>query len=302
MQVMRRGDFEAAWRATDALEAPRRAGRPREAHHLVWDGTPVDGRVVRVRCLHGLGDTLQFMRFVPLLQRRARRLHFLVQPALLDLLQGLPGLGEVSTAWTDDPPAAELEVEVMELAYLFRCEARDLPPPYAGFILRARGALPDLRDPAAQHHVALLWAASSWDSTRSLRLEQLAPLFGRPGTRFYSLQQEAAARDPGIERHGIKALSPLTASPLHAAAAMLQMDLVIAVDGMPAHLSGTLGRPTWLLLKHEADWRWMEGRHDSPWYPSIRLFRQPRPGDWDGAIAQVADALDALTPAVHSAG
>jgi ADP-heptose:LPS heptosyltransferase len=82
---------------------------------------------------------------------------------------------------------------------------------------------------------------------------------------------------------------------------MLQMDLMIAVDGMPAHLAGTLGRPTWLLLKHEADWRWMANRDDSPWYPSMRLFRQARTGDWDSVVARVAHALDRFKPATRSA-
>src|SRR5881392_2541501 len=134
LRAMRAGDWEAAWRQTVRIELPRRAlqhqpGFVRDASHLVWDGTPFEGRRVRVRCLHGLGDTLQFMRFVPQVAARAGHLDFLVQPPLLELLRNAPGLGEVSTAWTDDPPPCDVELEVMELAYAQRCRMANVPAP-----------------------------------------------------------------------------------------------------------------------------------------------------------------------------
>jgi hypothetical protein len=288
MRAMRAGDWEAAWRQSDRLPS-----------HLVWDGTPFDGRRVRVRCLHGLGDTLQFMRFVPAIAGRARHLDFLVQPMLLDLLRGAPGLGEVSNAWTDDPPPCDVEIEVMELAYALRCRLDTLPAPYPHLALQVRGRSPVRLHEDGRLRVAVLWSVSDWDNGRSVPLRALEPLLRLPGVAFYSLQQGRAALDPDIERLGLVALSPHTEAIADAAAAMLAMDLVVTPDAMPAHLAATLGRPAWVMLRHDADWRWMEAREDSPWYPAMRLFRQHAPGDWAG----VADAIAReLTRARAAAG
>lgn len=303
MQAMRRGDWEAAWQQTDLLEAPRRRGGAREDHHLLWDGTPLAGRSVLVRCLHGLGDTLQFMRFVPLVAAQARALNFLVQPALLDLLHGAPGLGQVSNGWTERMPAHEVEIEVMELPYALRCTASTCPPPYPHLAARLAARLPwrfpdeGPREDALQDvlRVGLVWAASDWDGTRSLALDALQPLLDVPGTRFFSLQQGDAARSPDAQRLGLVPLWKRTGRIADAAAALMHMDLLICVDGMPAHLAGTLRRPTWMLLKNDCDWRWMRARADTPWYPTMRLFRQPKAGDWATPVRQAADALRALS-------
>lgn len=306
MAAMRAGDWAAAWRATDALERPRRQaqlqpGFERRPWHLCWDGTPFEGRSVLVRCEHGLGDTLQFLRFVPLLQRRARELHLMAQPPLVRLLQGAPGLGQVHDGWRGPGwPAHEVEIEVMELAYAFRASPADLPPPYphlAGQARRHSRLQFDGGPGAARLHVGLLWAASDWDASRSLPWPALAPLLQVPEVRFHALQQGPAA----LQAAGSPGVLPLwqrTARIEDAAAAMLHMDAVVAIDGMAAHLAASLGRPTWVLLRHEADWRWMERRGDSPWYPSMRLFRQRRPGDWAGPVEAVAAALRARTAAV----
>jgi hypothetical protein len=299
--AMRRGDWEAAWRATDRIELPRRAlqnepGFQRRPEHLRWDGTPPAGRSVLVRCEHGLGDTLQFMRFIPHL--RARQLHFMVQPQLLGLLRGAPGLGDVRNYWTDDPlPGHEVDIEVMELAYALRITLPRLPPPYPHLRRQLPAAHDWQMDDDGRLRVGLLWAASDWDGSRSVPLAALAPLAALPEVKLFSLQQGQAATDPQLQRLGIQSLSSQTADIPQAAAAMCALDLVVCVDAMPAHLAATLGRPTWLLLKHEADWRWMTEREDTPWYPAMRLFRQPRPGDWDAVICDMAVALSAMAQA-----
>jgi hypothetical protein len=250
------------------------------------------GRTVLVWCEHGLGDTLQFLRFIPQLTAVAREVHLMVQPPLVSLLQGAPGLGHLHNGWRDEPPPPhDVDIEVMELAYAFRARVDTLAPPYPHLALQARGDFEDVRSRGAQRHVGLLWAASDWDTSRSIPLASLAPLLQVPGHRFFSLQQGTAAADPSARALGIEPLSHRTGSIPEAAAALLALDAVVTVDGMPAHLAGTLGRPTFLLLKHEADWRWMDGRSDSPWYPGMRLFRQPTPGDWAGAVNAVAQAL-----------
>lgn len=293
--AIRAGDWDAAWRESDRLEAARRADptRPAAEHHLRWDGRSWANRSVLVRCLHGLGDTLQFMRFVPMVAAQARELHFLVQPKLLPLLEGLPGLGQVSNGWTDHAPPHEVEMEVMELAYALRCTAGRVPAPLPA--LRERSARHRLAPeaqamldgtPAGLRKIGLLWSASDWNPTRSIPLEVLSPLLQVPGLRWFSLQQGEAAQAVGMVP-----LAHWTSAIEDAAAAMLQMDLVIAVDGMPAHLAASLGVPTWLLLKQHADWRWMEGCEDSPWYPAMRVWRQARQGDWGDVVERVARAL-----------
>lgn len=295
---MRRGDWEAAWRATDRIERPRRAaqsrpGFARRPEHLRWDGTPLAGRSVLVRCEHGLGDTLQFMRFVPHLG--AREVHFMVQPQLVALLRDAPGLGDVRNYWTDDPlPPHDVDIEVMELAYALRMDLARLPAPYPhlrgqlafghGFELPNEGRL----------RVGLLWSASDWDATRSVPLAALAPLFAIDDIQLFSLQQGEPASDPLLQRLDIEVLSDRTRDIPSAAAAICELDLIVTVDGMPAHLAGTLGKPTWVLLKHDADWRWMEEREDTPWYPTMRLFRQARAGDWASVVERVAGALRRL--------
>lgn len=299
--AMRRGDWESAWRATDRIELPRRArqhepGFVRRPEQLRWDGTPLAGRSVLVRCEHGLGDTLQFMRFVPHL--RAAHVHFLVQPHLVQLLRDAPGLGDVRNYWTDDPaPEHDADIEVMELAYALRTTLPGLPPPYPHLLEQLPGhadfSIPD----DERLRVGLLWSVSDWGHDRSVPLQALAPLFALDEVRFFSLQQGRAAHDRLLRQFDVDILSPHTVAIEQAAAAMAAMDLVICADAMPAHLAGTLGRPTWVLLKHDADWRWMLDRDDSPWYPTLRLFRQPRPGDWDGVGRQVASSLRAVAQA-----
>jgi hypothetical protein len=299
LAAMRRGDWEEAWRQSDRIELPRRWAQAHKAfvrgpQHLKWDGTAFAGRSVLIRCEHGLGDTLQFLRFVPLVSQIAREVHLLVQPQLLALLQGAPGLGHVRNAWTDEPPPAhDVEIEIMELAYALRVRIENVPPPYPH--LRERVAQSPVDLPKhGRLRVGLLWAASDWDDTRSIALTALEPLLAMQHAQFFSLQQGRAAHDPMLQRLPVVSLSKHTSEVAAAAAVMLQLDLVITVDGMPAHLAATLGRPTWALLKHEADWRWMQSRGDTPWYPSMRLFRQSARGDWDGVVKAAARALSML--------
>jgi hypothetical protein len=145
--------------------------------------------------------------------------------------------------------------------------------------------------------VGIVWAASDWDTTRSVPLAQLEPLLRVPGVRCFSLQQGRAAEDPLMERLPLQALSPWTRDISAAAAAMLALDVIVTVDNMVAHLAGMLGRPTWVLLKRDADWRWMDDRADSPWYQTVRLFRQKREGDWGQVVHDVTAALATLATA-----
>jgi hypothetical protein len=302
-EAMRRGDFEAAWRETERIEIARR--RPLSAgacmfreHHLLWDGRPFDGQHVVIRCNHGLGDTLQFLRFVPRVTERACNVTTLVQPPLVTLLRQTRRIGNVLDGWQDPPlPPERVEIEVMELAYAFRSTLDDLPPPLDVELdrLRARTGMLVPRLSGKGMRVGLIWRSSDWDTTRSIPLDVLAPLRTLRHVDFFSLQQGGAASATSEAPFHIDPLHRQTQAIVDAAAAMLALDLIITVDGMAAHLAGTLRRPVWVLLKYDADWRWMSGRCDSPWYPTMRLFRQSRANDWHDVSCRLVEALRALS-------
>jgi hypothetical protein len=292
MRAMRRGDLAAAWMLSDAaLQA--RAGRtcwdwPRHLQY-VWDGTPLGGRRVLIRCYHGLGDTVQFVRFVPEVVRLAREVTLWVQPPLLPLLQRGQGDHGRLLALHDGTPEVDydVDVELMELPHVLRTTWASLPRrvPYL-----AAGADHRFTRPKARLAVGLAWRAGEWDAGRSLPAVLASELGRVPGVQIVWLQDpDGARRDP------LSAGLPWCPTPATAlASAIAALDLVITVDSLPAHLGGALGRPTWTLLPAVADWRWMEGREDSPWYPTMRLFRQPQPGDWAAVIQRVKDELAAL--------
>jgi hypothetical protein len=169
---------------------------------------------------------------------------------------------------------------VMELPYVFRTRLSSIPSrvPYLG-------ATPHtLRGPRPR--VGIAWRTGPWNSHRSIPFECCARLLDRTDLSWYQLQQTVL---PG-EFH--RNLRPIVCDAIETTAGHISaLDLVITIDSMPAHLAGALGVPVWTLLLREADWRWMKGRSDSPWYPTMRLFRQARQGDWDGVIDEVSRRL-----------
>ncbi len=274
---MRRGDFEAAWRETDRFEeVARRAGEPT----LLWDGTPLAGRKVLVRCLHGLGDTLQFSRFLHPLRAIAAETHVIVQPDLSRLLRSQGDLGIVSPEATIRDA---VEIEIMELAYAFRATPATLPEP--------RLSLPGPRDHGRKScKVAIFWSASGWGGGRYLPLSSFDRLGTIPGAEFFSFQQGRCESEAESSPLAMRRLSAHTTDILDLARALLGMDLVIAVDTMAAHLAGSLRLPVWLLLERKADWRWMEGRDRSPWYPEMQIFRETEKG-WAAPLARLRGQL-----------
>jgi hypothetical protein len=285
IECMRIGNFAGAWSASDAAMRQRHRSTAAVPRHLqaVWDGSPLDGQRVLVRCYHGLGDTIQFARYFPALRARARELIVWAQPTLLPLLGTMPGIDRLLPLHDGAPDADyDVDVEIMELPYVFRSTIETIPAvvpylhPGTADISRSQG-------PA----VGLVWRAGDWAPYRSIPFARLAPLLHLPVT-WYVLQA-GTGRNECPETFGI----PATASdPLSTARLMTALDLVITVDSMPAHLSGALGTTTWTLLPWNADWRWMLTRTDSPWYPTMRLFRQECDGDWSQVIDQVASCLD----------
>lgn len=298
MEHMRRGEMEAAWRVSDGVIAARGGA---DVSHLprheqpVWDGTPLEGKRVLVRCYHGLGDTLQFIRYAPLLRRVAREVVVWAQPALLRLVATVDGVDRVLPLHDGAPDVDyDVEVEVMELPHVFRSTLATLPAdvPYLQVPPRERG------DEDGRLDVGLVWQAGGWDLRRSVPADALAPLAEVEGVALHALQRGPALAEmpPGLARDAG------SDDAWEAARTMRSLDLVVSVDSMPAHLAGALGVPTWALLHADPDWRWMRDRDDSPWYPTMRLFRQERDGDWAGVVARVAEALRARVDGARAGG
>ena len=301
------GDFARAWDISDRVLRQRRgqscADRP---YHLrwVWDGTALAGRRVLVRCYHGLGDTLQFIRFVPQLAAIARKVIVETQAELLPLLRSIPGTAALYPLGAE-LPEWDVAIESMELPHALHLRLGDLPGriPY---LAPPRGSRSPLRLPASgtgRLRVGLVWAAGDWRRERSLPPALLLPLSRLP-IDLVGLQR-------GPARHQAEAAGLLGAlryaqdedtTIAETAALIGELDLVITVDTMAAHLAGALGRPVWTVLDADADWRWMRRRVDTPWYPTMRLFRQPRPGRWGLVVEELAAALAlAAAPGTRSA-
>jgi hypothetical protein len=285
---MRCGRFEEAWQISDEV-VRQRAGVP--CYHLprheqyFWDGSSLAGKRVLVRCYHGLGDTIQFIRYAPLLRGVVRQVIVWAQPELLALLQTAAGMDRLLPLHDGTPEVEyDADVELMELPHAFRTTAETLPctVPY----LHVAAAESPVRDRAIRR-VGLVWQSGGWDDRRSVPTELLRPLAEVRGVRLVVLQQGPALEEwtPGWGEIGS------TPDPLELARRMRALDLVISVDSFPAHLAGALAVPTWTLLHSDPDWRWMLNRDDTPWYPTMRLWRQPRPGDWESVINRVATAL-----------
>lgn len=299
MTHMHRGDFAAAWKINDARMAERRAaGSPTCWHwprHLqyVWNGEPLEGRRVLVRCYHGLGDTVQFIRYAPLLKAIAAEVIVWAQPSLVPLVQTVRGVDRVLPLHDGAPEAEfDVDVEIMELPHVFRSVVGTLPAevPYLHVAPAVSGPIRATRA-AGKRAVGLVWRAGDWDERRSVPGTLLAAvLSGVPGVDWYLLQRGAAT---GAMPKGF-AVDVSSDDAAEAARTMRALDLVISVDSFPAHLAGALGVPVWTLLHTGADWRWMDGpRADSPWYPTMRLFRQSpeQPGDWRPVLEHIVGRL-----------
>jgi hypothetical protein len=291
------GDFERAWQESEVI-----ASRGTTHPYSLWDGQPFTGKRIIIRCLHGYGDAIQFLRYCRLIRETATHIIVQTHPEMVSLLSLLPFVDEVIT-WSDRDDWDQ-QIEVTELPRAFRTTLKAIPTfiPYfeigADARERSRQWLavnnrPDLDDPGVKNpNIGLLWEASAWNSARSISLEEFRPLFDLECS-FYSFQR-GAARDQIKDfcfRDRLHDTAEHSADIADTAADLMNMDLLITVDTMAAHLAGALGRPVFTLLPWEADWRWMIDRVDTPWYPTMRLFRQIVPGEWRDPVSRIARDL-----------
>ncbi len=192
--------------------------------------------------------------------------------------------------WGEPEPSWDQQIEIIELPRAFRTTVASIPNhvPY----LNVRTELGSNTENGSRPiRVGIVWASSTYNPERSIQLKDLAELFALPGAAFFSLQAGPARAELDPWSNRVTNLYDDSACVLAMAQTLKTIDLVITVDTMMAHLAGAIARPVWTLLPYQCDWRWMLNRQDSPWYPTMRLFRQKRPGDWAGVVSQLKREL-----------
>lgn len=294
------GEMPAGWDAHEArLSLPLGFLARRVDDHPPWRGeTGIQGRVILLHAEQGLGDTLQFVRYAPMVAEHGATVLLEVQPGLRPLLAGMPGVAAVHEQGDALPPY-DLQCPLMSLPAAFRTSLDTIPRavPYLTPRADLAAAWGKRLGPWQKMRIGLAWSGSPGhanDVNRSIPLATLAPLLGRPDVEWHIIQRDIRDTDRAALREldGLADHSAALTDFAETAALVSQLDLVVAVDTALAHLAGGLGKPAWIMLAHAADWRWMTGRSDTPWYPTLRLFRQPKPSDWDSVTREIARQLD----------
>lgn len=287
------GDYAEGWRKYDCRFLVPDHDPPREGAAAL-DLTRVAGQRVLVFAEQGRGDMIQFARYLPLLASRGAYVLVEVYADLKPLFEAIEGVAQVVT-----PDAGTLEYDrltpLLSLPLAFGTTLEKIPArvPYLRVPEPRMARWAGRVGPRSRPRVGIAWWGSQHIARRSMAVATLAPVLGIPGLDFHALQKEMPAGDeawlvahPGVSDHSA-ALEDFADT----AALVAHMDLVISIDTSVAHLAGALGVPVWIMLPASPDWRWLRDREDSPWYPSARLFRQARRGDWDDVVRRVAAAL-----------
>jgi tetratricopeptide (TPR) repeat protein len=306
---LRLGDWERGWPAYEARWRFREVHRrPRSFRQPRWQGEPLEGQRVLLHAEQGLGDSIQFCRYATLVAARGGRPILQVQEPVEQLLRSLPaaraGYVETATLGAADP-AFDLECPLMSLPAVFGTTVETVPwtGPYLGapseVAAEKRRQFPSVRKDDLSLRVGLAWAGNpryKSDRQRSMQLILLLPLLRTRGVTFISLQKGPATEQLAALPGNVFLWdgSSRDRDLAETAALVAGLDLVIATDSCVAHLAGAMGKPVWILLPHLADWRWMEKMETTPWYPTARLLRQSKAGDWGGVVERVIEELNEM--------
>lgn len=288
------GELESGWLGYEYRLAQRKID-PRRWQAPRWNGRLEAGNRILVHHEQGLGDTIQFARYLHMLVRGGMDVDVLCQAPLLPLLSRIHGLHACTPELSDLNPG-DWQVPFPSLPYHFRTSLHNIPsdvPYLSADPAKVQEWREVFRAMPAGRKVGVVWQGNPKhenDRNRSIPVFLLSSLLDLPGFHFCSLQKGVA--NEGMPP-GFTDLGRLFQDFGDTAAALLNLDLVISVDTSVAHLAGALGKPVWVLLPYAPDWRWMLRRNDSPWYPSARLFRQSMPGDWASVMRQIRGALTA---------
>jgi tetratricopeptide (TPR) repeat protein len=286
--------FEVRWKKPGFSSEPRGFTQP------LWLGdSDLRGRTILLHAEQGLGDTINFCRYVPLVAELGTKVVLEVQPPLKALMRSLAGGAQV-IARGEPLPAFDVHCPLMSLPLAFKSTPTHLPAPQAYLSADPQQvqALAAHLGPRTQPRIGIVWsgnAAHRNDVNRSMPLATLMSALPSSGVQYYCLQKDIREADlPTLKaRPDIVRLHDALQGFDGTAALLDQMDLVITVDTSIAHLTGAMGKPCWILLSRVPDWRWLVDRADCPWYPSARLFRQTSWGQWQAPLQEVAAALPA---------
>ncbi len=266
-----------------------------------WDGTPLNGKSILVHAEQGFGDTIQFVRYLPMVQAKGGHMILECQNSLFHLLKNNAGVYDVIERTPDCKSLDHIDVHVplLSLPGIFGTKL-DTIPSVVPYIMVDPGLVKQWRTRLSHndaYKVGIVWAGNPLHKyvyyKRSCSLADFAPLVDIPGLVFYSLQKGPAsveANDPPKGMNIINLVDELNDF-TDTAAVIANLDLVISIDTSVAHLAGAIGKPVWNLLSFVPDWRWLLDRDDSPWYPGMRLFRQTQLNNWEGVFKQVKMAL-----------
>jgi Flp pilus assembly protein TadD len=299
------GDFERGWEGYEARWVDGKSlAEALGARFPKWRGPGRAGERVLVMNDHGFGDTIQFCRYLPLMATAGAEPTFLCAPRLHRLLSSLSGIRLIAERSPSERFDAQIAVSSLPRAFATRLDNVPAPVPYlAAEPERARKWV--TRIGAEGFKIGIVWQGNpnpEADMARSVPLASFAPLAAIAGVRLISLQVGAGVEQLADLPAGMRVETlgdDFDAGPdgfVDTAAAMAALDLVVTCDTSVAHLAGALARPTWVVLKQVAEWRWLRDRDDSPWYPTMRLFRQTQRGAWSGVFATMAAELKALVP------
>jgi Flp pilus assembly protein TadD len=299
--LLAQGDFERGWaeyeRRWSANPRMRNVSFPQPR----WRGETLNGRTILLHAEQGLGDAIHFVRYVPLVVARGGRVIIECQPELVRLFQTVDGADQVVPVG-QALPKFDLHCPLMSLPLVMRTTLQSVPVniPY----IRCEPWKNELGGSQSDLKVGLVWAGRpthSNDRNRSMKLTQFAPLAAVPGVTFHTLQKGTAAAQALSPPSGLRLVDH--SAELHdfvdTASLIGALDLIVSVDSSVAHLAGALGKPVWVLLPFVPDWRWMRDRTDTPWYPTMRLFRQTQWGSWDHPLAELAKCLNDLAKHTH---
>jgi Flp pilus assembly protein TadD len=292
-----RGDLQAGFREYEARRQLADHPHP-DFREPAWEGEDISGRTLMLYPEQGLADALQFSRYSPLLRQRGIRVITLVQPLLRDLFRQ-SGLFDDVVAEGEPLPNFDCHASMLSLPALFGTSMATVPAEVPYLKASEKQRIRIGAHSRTRLKIGIYWAAMPGhplDRQRSCPLTQFLTLADNPDVLVFSLQGGAQQKD--IEVLGATGLIHDVGRGVfdfaEAASVLTQLDLLISIDAPIAHLAGAMGLPAWVLLPHSADWRWMMQRPDSPWYPSLRLFRQAAPGEWGPVLSQVRTSLGAL--------
>jgi tetratricopeptide (TPR) repeat protein len=301
MALLSVGRFQEGWLGYEARRIATATDTTfRDLPQPLWQGdSDISDRTILLYAEQGLGDTIQFLRYVPLVAARGASVWLEVPRLLRRLAATVEGVAGIILQG-DPLPDCAFQCPLLKLPMAMGTDADSIPAtvPYIQADRQAVAAWRQRLGTTQRRRVGIAVSGNSdhYDNRlRSIPLAKLLPLLRRQDCEFHVVQTGLATVDAvQLVQLGVQDHSGALTDFVDTAALMSLCDLVISVDSAPAHLAGALARPTWLLPQFSADWRWQRHRSDSPWYPTMRLFRQPRPGDWDSVVADVVRALDIM--------